>query len=868
MPAPIAVIAGSLGKGLLKGAASSAAGGAMSMAGNAITGKGKDKSIKEDSRKKILGERSSAGGGGAIVRTGGSAIVARPSASPLASAPKSEVVVAKKSGGKSGSIISSLINIESSLVQLIKIEKEEKNTIKSKLLSAAKERERAKRKEEEEKQEEKKSLSRGSKSKKENPVVKGAKKAVKGIWDLISGFVKDFILYKILDWFGDPKNKKNVQRIVEFFQGVISFLGGVFDYLISQSGNLMSIAINSFKIFKAFLQPIIDLFTLKWLTNPEEFVQNILNIPKVLFEAVPELFKSLINFITGGLFDNLGKFIGDIISSLNPLKLLGIGGDDNETQSETVESPPTQSSSPANTQQKEEGDGGNMMSMLNPMNWFGGEKNKTIDGVDTSSLPKLKDGGIVSPTESEKPSPSGGSKSSVEVTPLEKLIDVLGISSSLMKAMKPFMDTLVAPFKIIGTAIVGLILKVVSKIPFVGNIIEPIIKMSAESFGVPTSVINQLSAGTPRDKELKEVDKESVLEKFADSIKDVRESVDSAIQGGGGNIFESFLGGAGQVLGGIGDFFGSIFTPPAKAASSPMRSPMGSTGGGSPTPMQSFASHADAGQAGVSQYKNTETGKMYQKTSGDEGGWSEIKPGTGMATFGETDGGSGRLVNAAGYVHGHFQTNTGTRQDVINDTSQMVRAMLNTGLTDISIADGTTFTPSMSDTEIKGLVEKGLGLHSHSGDGRSVDIFVPKGTPVPFPLTDVRTAGGGEGRSGIVPGSGHTWVGHLTPDSQSGSKNVAANISQEPDTSGAIMVAPAQITKTQPSSNTGNQMQSAQQESLQLQASSRNASATPTIVDMGTGKDQSTFTDETSTGGGLGSTLPSTGLWSVFKTNL
>lgn len=160
------------------------------------------------------------------------------------------------------------------------------------------------------------------------------------------------------------------------------------------------------------------------------------------------------------------------------------------------------------------------------------------------------------------------------------------------------------------------------------------------------------------------------------------------------------------------------------------------------------------------------------------------KEGTGMATFGETDGGSGRLRNQAGYVHGHFQSDTGTRQDVVNDTSEMVRGMLNSGLTDISISDGTTFKASMSDGEIKALVERGLAQHSHSGDGRSVDIFVPKGTPVPFPLTDVRTTGGGEGRNGIVPGSGKTWVGHLTPDSQSGSRP-SAGIAAEPDTGGS-----------------------------------------------------------------------------------
>ena len=139
--------------------------------------------------------------------------------------------------------------------------------------------------------------------------------------------------------------------------------------------------------------------------------------------------------------------------------------------------------------------------------------------------------------------------------------------------------------------------------------------------------------------------------------------------------------------------------------------------------------------------------------------------GMGRAVFGET----GRVFNAEGYVHGHFQTNDGTKQDVVNDVLPVIKQLLASGVTDVSISSGDTFTKDMDDAQIRALIEKGMSQHTHSGDGRSVDIFVPKGTPVPFPLTDVRNASGGrEGRSGILPGTGKVWVGHLTPDSKSG----------------------------------------------------------------------------------------------------
>jgi hypothetical protein len=137
--------------------------------------------------------------------------------------------------------------------------------------------------------------------------------------------------------------------------------------------------------------------------------------------------------------------------------------------------------------------------------------------------------------------------------------------------------------------------------------------------------------------------------------------------------------------------------------------------------------------------------------------------GVSRAMFGET----GRVSNEKGWVHGHFQTTTGTTQDLVNDTAPVVAALLKNG-TKVELGNGTKFSPGMSMSDIKDTIKKGISLHTHSGDGRSVDIFVPKGTRVPFPLSDVKTTKGNEGRSGVLPGSGKVWVGHLTANSRSG----------------------------------------------------------------------------------------------------
>jgi muramidase (phage lysozyme) len=136
---------------------------------------------------------------------------------------------------------------------------------------------------------------------------------------------------------------------------------------------------------------------------------------------------------------------------------------------------------------------------------------------------------------------------------------------------------------------------------------------------------------------------------------------------------------------------------------------------------------------------------------------------SGNATFGAT----GNVRNAPNWVHGHFQTNTGTENDVINDTAPIVKGLLNSGITP-ELSRGQKFSKNMSMEEIKNLIKLGLSQHGHSGDGRSVDIFVPKGTKVPFPLSDVRDTGGRGGVTGVLLGSGKTWVGHLDPKSKSG----------------------------------------------------------------------------------------------------
>ena len=66
-----------------------------------------------------------------------------------------------------------------------------------------------------------------------------------------------------------------------------------------------------------------DLIELKWLTNPGEFFQTLMEVPKTLIEVIPGIIGSLLNAITGGAISK----IGDLVSGLfnNPLKGIDLG---------------------------------------------------------------------------------------------------------------------------------------------------------------------------------------------------------------------------------------------------------------------------------------------------------------------------------------------------------------------------------------------------------------------------------------------------------------------------------------------------------------------------------------------------------------
>ena len=165
--------------------------------------------------------------------------------------------------------------------------------------------------------------------------------------------------------------------------------------------------------------------------------------------------------------------------------------------------------------------------------------------------------------------------------------------------------------------------------------------------------------------------------------------------------------------------------------------------------------------------------------------------GKGKAMFGST----GRVSNQQGWVHGHFATDTGDINALVSDTANMIEALLQQGVP-VELANGQGFTRDMTRKKIEELVRVGISLHTHSAQGRALDVFVPKGTMVPFPVNDLQrptgkwngsltpgAPGSGYTRLGInafIPGSGKTYVGHLDPTSGEGTNDGSPYVEPPP----------------------------------------------------------------------------------------
>ena len=812
--------------GLLKAGAGAARVGAKGMITSAVSNagrKGAKNKIKAGSAL-VRRDGGGSGKGGAIVPIGKKIPTMSSSIVP---APKSEKSITVS---KSKSILDVLNQIKSTLDQILEVEKQEKSKLEDTILDFVRNDERERRDAEQARQEKSK---KKPKKTKESPVVKKAKKAVKGIWGFISDIVKDFIMFKILDWFGDPKNKEKIERIVDFFKWMGGILQKLYKFVIKPLGSLLlGGLIKTIEIAGKVFTGLIGFFSFDWLPDAQKFLTDLANLPMTILGMIPDMIGKLLNFLTFGLFDNMGNFVSNLLSNLNPFNLFG--GNKEEDQSEEVKPEP---------EPKKPEQSGNIFT--NMFDGLFGNKSKDKE-ENNKDVPKLEEGGIVG---------QDTTNSSVSVEPLQNLIKTTKLSAIVDDAVKPFLKLILAPFKIIGTAIVGLILRTVSKIPFVGNLLEPIVRMAATTFGVPSQVLGQLSSAT-KDDLVKPIDKEDLLKDLFSGVRDLNTSIKDSMKDGS-NPFAGFMSSMGGVASAVGGFFSNIFTPPAAAATLPPPSVMPSTPGAGPSTPGS----------------STSSGGAY---------------GSGLRT-----GPSARIGGSSAFhIDTKFKSGM-TMEQKIQMMDQLSMGYQQQGriieFSNTAVQDE-TYTHDMPYEEKVNILNRAFAAHNlprgraiDQGGFNSIDYYIPlikdskdtrgrgrfrksaEQAEILVPTIDGGTleyyndAGGSYG-SFVV---GVDKNGEVLYKTGHGDTSTSANRGVVQFGQGTPLPS-AQIVQ-QPTNSTGSQMQSVQQESLNLQSSNSSASNSGAAV---LNNSTQNVSDSSPGGASLGDTLPIDGLWATFKTNL
>lgn len=418
------------------------------------------------------------GGGGAIVPFGGSPLVSR------------ESTAITKSDDP---IIDRLDELKRIFQKMLELEKESLESLRNQVLNFARSSEKEGRTKEQDQQE--KTKKESNKSEK-NPIIKKGKKAFGGIFDFIKSIISSFVQYKILDWLSKPENKKLIQGTVQFFMNVVKMFQLLHERFLGPFRKLLtSIMGGGFQMFMDLMKLAVDFISLKWLTNPKEFIDSLLNIPKTLLEVIPNILLSLVDFLTFGFFN------GAIETIQNGLKnLFGVKDQSKPEGTEEIQGDSTTGNAVKEGVQKfnpiaQAGEAikGVAGAVLNPIGTIGNLIGGLFGGKkEDSEKPQLREGGVVGPTQGS---------SGVSVEPLDKISETSGILSTIKKTSKMFMDLLTMPFKLVGAALLALTVNTIGKIPGVGPFIKPLLDNIISTFDLPSSIASMVTGKSNQEKQ-------------------------------------------------------------------------------------------------------------------------------------------------------------------------------------------------------------------------------------------------------------------------------------------------------------------------------------------------------------------------------
>ncbi len=215
------------------------------------------------------------------------------------------------SKGPAAKLTDHLVKVREYLEKLLVLENNAIGRLHDRILGTAREIDDAAADAEEAKQE--RGKVRGAR-KKDGPIMKGIKKKAGGIFDFLMTFGKMFVGFKLLQWLGDPANQVKVTAFIEFFQGVIKWVGDVAKAI----GTGITWTVDKLKegieIAKETVAKLGEFFSFEWF-DKEAFQEQLDSIVKIFTEGIPKLFEELNTWLTvdlpemfAGISESVGNF--------------------------------------------------------------------------------------------------------------------------------------------------------------------------------------------------------------------------------------------------------------------------------------------------------------------------------------------------------------------------------------------------------------------------------------------------------------------------------------------------------------------------------------------------------------------------------
>ena len=227
------------------------------------------------------------------------------------------------SGGATGKLTDHLAKVTQYLEKLLVLENNAIDRLHDRILGTSREIDTDAAEAEEKKQERGKVKGR---RKKDSGLMKGIKKKAGGIFDFLMQFGKVFVGFKLLEWLSDPSNHVKVTTFVNFFSGVIEFVGKVAKAIgtgIMWTVEKLGDGIN---LIKDTVNKLGEFFSFEWF-DVEGIQESFEDVTKIFTEGIPKVFEDINNFLLEDLpdmFSGMGESIAEFFKPLTDFLTVGL----------------------------------------------------------------------------------------------------------------------------------------------------------------------------------------------------------------------------------------------------------------------------------------------------------------------------------------------------------------------------------------------------------------------------------------------------------------------------------------------------------------------------------------------------------------